>query len=227
MPIGAIVGGIATVGSAVIGSNAASKAAKTQAAAAKAANDTEYAIYQQQREDFAPWRQAGLQGLTEYANFLGLNGEEKAAAAIDRFRSSPGYEFGLTEGVRAIDRGAAASGLINSGARLRALQQYGADYADTKSGEYLNRLAALSGTGQSATQSTAQAGQNYANAYGINAMNAANARASGYINQANAITGGINNALSLGAYGAGQGWFGGGNALTAYGGGGSLSKYKG
>lgn len=111
------------------------------------------------------------------------------------YQADPGYAFRLAEGNKAIDRAAAARGNFFSGATGKALTNYGQDYA---SNEYAkaydrynqnqtnlyNRLAGLSGTGQTATQQTAQYGQNFANQAGQNMLAAGNAAAQGYQNAA-------------------------------------------
>ena len=43
----------------------------------------------------------------------------------------PGYQFGMDTGIQAVNRGAGASGLLNSGNRLQALQDFGQNYAGT------------------------------------------------------------------------------------------------
>lgn len=48
----------------------------------------------------------------------------------------PGYQFGMTQGLEAVNRGAGASGLLNSGNRLAALQNFGQNYA----GSWLDRI---------------------------------------------------------------------------------------
>jgi hypothetical protein len=84
--------------------------------------------------------------------------------------SDPGYAFGMQQGQQALDRKAAAAGGRLSGASLKAAQQYGTDYATTGYGaayqrnqDRLNRLAALAGLGQTATQASASAGSNASN----------------------------------------------------------------
>lgn len=112
-----------------------------------------------------------------------LTPAQQQQAAFDRFRNTPGYQFGLQTGFNQVQSSAAARGGLYSGATLKALQRYGNDYADQQGyTPYMNRLASLAGMGQTANSQNAQAGQNYANQTGYNLMNAANARASG-INQ--------------------------------------------
>jgi len=82
-------------------------------------------------------------------------------------------QFGLDQGRKAIDLGAGAAGLRNSGATLKALTKFGTDYAGQQAGasrgrfvndqdNLFNRLSGVAGTGQSATNATANAGLNTA-----------------------------------------------------------------
>lgn len=119
-----------------------------------------------------------------------------------RFQTTPGYEFRLGEGLKAIDRGAASRGLLKSGATIKAEQRYGEGLASSEFENYANRLASLAGIGQSATNVGVAAGQNSANAIGNALMAGGNARASGYLarGQADAnMYGGIANAFNSGA----------------------------
>lgn len=131
--------------------------------------------------------------------------------AFDAFRNTPGYQFGLDQGMKAVQASAAARGGLNSGATLKALQRYGNDYADQQGyTPYMNRLSGLFGGAQTAASSMGQAGQNYAGAYGQNMNNASQARQQSTYNSANAWQQGLN---SLGyfanQYGTNNGWWGG------------------
>jgi hypothetical protein len=115
-----------------------------------------------------------------------------------------GLQFGLNEGVKGINRQAAAAGSLNSGATLKALTRFGNDYATTKAGDAynrfsndqtnkFNRLASLAGVGQTAANSLATTSANTTNALVNNNTSAANARAAGYIGTTNALNSGISN----------------------------------
>lgn len=154
------------------------------------------------------------------------------------FREDPvtrlGFQFGLDEGTKAINRSAAAGGGLDSGATLKALTRYATDYTGTKANDsfnrYLtqntntyNRLASLAGIGQTASNANtsantsavggiASAGQNAANNISRNALYSGNAAAdaaaaTGNARAASAIAGG--NAIS-GGIGSGV------NALSNY-----------
>lgn len=139
--------------------------------------------------------------------------EQLQQEAFARFRSTPGYQFGLDTGRLQLESSAAARGGLYSGAALKALQQYGNDYADQQGyTPYMNRLASLAGMGQTANAQNAQMGMNYANQAGANLVNAGNARASGLQNSANAWSNGIGNVVGIGSWLAGQSGSGGTNA---------------
>lgn len=102
---------------------------------------------------------------------------QSRSALYEMFRQQPGYQFGLDEGRKTVEAGAAARGGLNSGATLKALTKYGQDYADAKGWQpYLNQLQSMAGLSQTASAQIGNAGQNYASAVGQSNWNAANAR---------------------------------------------------
>jgi hypothetical protein len=135
-------------------------------------------------------------------------------SALEALQDRPGYNFRFNEGQRALDSSAAARGMTMSGANIKAQTRYGQDYASNEYDREINRLLAVMGGGQVATNNQ-QSAIGQAGALNQQAtLNAGNARASAYQQQgqawangiggaANAITGGI------GAYGGIKGWFGG------------------
>jgi hypothetical protein len=92
------------------------------------------------------------------------------------FFASPDYQYRLQQGTQNVLANRAAMGGLESGAAMRELQNVGQQEAAAEYGNYFNRLATLAGYGTSAANQQAQAGQNYASAYGINAQNLANLR---------------------------------------------------
>ncbi|MDP5216696.1 hypothetical protein Q5Y75_05655 [Ruegeria sp. 2205SS24-7] len=103
------------------------------------------------------------------------------------FEQDPGYQFRLDEGTKAMERAAAARGLRLSGATMKGIGDYASGLASQEYGNAFNRLASISGTGQTATNQQIGAGQNYAAGASNAFLNAGNARASGYTNTANAF----------------------------------------
>jgi len=193
----------AIAGSAAVGLYSANKASGTQAAAADQSNQLQERMFNKQVELQEPWRQAGMNALNrmQSGDVMGM--------------MDPSYKFRLGEGMKALDRQAAARGGLISGGALKAAQRYGQDFASQEFGNAYNRLAGLAGVGQTATGAIGNA----AGTYGANAANTmmtgANARASGYVGGANALTGGLNQYLNYtqgqNMLGMLQGGAGGGN----------------
>lgn len=131
----------------------------------------------------------------QYANANMSGGTE-----YQGFQKTPGYDFQLNEGINAIDRSAASSGGLFSGATLKAAQGYGQGLANQTYDTYLNRLSGQANAGQSAAGMQGAAAQNYG-AQGSNALaNYGNAAAAGAIGVGNAINSGIGNGIGIWQY---------------------------
>jgi len=160
----AIVGGSAIVGG-VLQSNAAGRAASKQAASTDRATAEQARQYDQTREDYAPYREAGKKALGQYET------EINAPVTSADVMSDPGYQFGLSQGQLGLDRKAAAAGGRVSGAALKSAAEYANNYATTgynaayqRRQDRLNRLASLANIGQTATGGSAAAGAAKSNA---------------------------------------------------------------
>ncbi len=204
MPPAAIMGG-AMVGSALISSNAAKKAAKAQTSAADAAAAEQGRQFDISRADQMPWLQEG-QGAIRTIGDLLRSGSIFPNFTGEDLASEPGYQFGLQEGNKAIENAARARGMFMSPSTVKGLLRYGNDYAGTKFQDAYNRdmtnrttkynmLSGVAGTGQTAANTLTSAGQNYANNVGQLVTGAANARGAAGIAGANAW----GNALGQGA----------------------------
>lgn len=208
--IGGLLGMYASNNAANTQAGAARDAAQASLTASREGNALLSSMYQQNRADQEPWRAAGANALTSLTGQLpGLN----KPFGLEDFNADPGYQFRLSEGEKGLNRAAGARGMYDSGATLKALTRYNQDYATGEFGNaynrynadrtnIFNRLAAISGTGQTAASNMGNAAQNFganANANtmaGVNASNnallgGANARASGYVGGANALAGAI------------------------------------
>ena len=170
---------LAIGGSALLGASASSKAAKTQAGAADRATELQERMFEKQLELQQPFQEAGVNALNrmQSGNVMGM--------------MDPSYQFRLGEGMKALDRQAAARGGLISGGALKAAQRYGQEFASNEFGNAYNRLASMAGLGQTATGAMGGA----AGQFGANAGNlmtgAGAARASGYVGGANALTSGL------------------------------------
>lgn len=210
--------------------NAAKSAAELQKEEADNALAFQKEQWTTQQANLAPWLAAGKTGLTNLTGLLSTPGQGLLTPWTEQFKAptdvteanDPGYKFRMAQGEGALENSAAAKGGLLSGNTLEAQQQYGQDFA---SNEYnnvysramnqyelgynqfennntneFNRLAALSGIGQTAATTLGSEGQaassNVGNIdltsgaqQGADLNNAAAATASGYVGSANAWSG--------------------------------------
>lgn len=161
---------------------AVESAAGTSAAGARYAADIQKQMFEKQLALQEPWRQAGVGALNQ---LIPLAGAYKPFTAANMY-NEPGYQFRLSEGLKALDRQAAARGGLMSGSALKAAERYGQEYAGSEYQNAFNRylrereaqlqpLQSLAGVGQTTAQSLGgQAGTYGANVGNINMLNAAN-----------------------------------------------------
>lgn len=275
----AVAVGGATLVSGAMASKGAKDAAKAQGQSADQASKVQWDMFNQSRNDQAPFRAGGLSAFNEYLSNLGITPTQTASTlassdpaqaylmanpdvashpafandplahynrygknegrtwgapspfasqpapaqnsaqtmqdAFAKFRSTPGYQFGLDEGSKALQTSASAAGGLFSGKAGKALTKFGTDYADQQGySPYMNRLGAAAGIGQTATNQIGALGQNTANQVGNNLINAGNARASGIQGSANAWGSAIGQGAGLAGYmygnkgSSGWGWGG-------------------
>lgn len=135
--------------------------------------------YQDVSGMYSPYRQGGQQAYGTLADLAGLNGAGAGQAAMGQFQQSPGYQFRQQEGINALDRSASSRGMLNSGAQMKAINDYGQNMASSEYGNWLQQLQGLNQQGFQATGATADSrnllsgllNQNYAQA-GANTANA-------------------------------------------------------
>lgn len=209
--IAAAVAGTAAVGGALISSSAANHASNVAQQAATSNNALQSQIYSSNSANEQPYIQAGDKATTALNGFLGLGGDAAASkAAFDNYLASTGYQFNRQQGLDAVTQSQAASGLLNSGATLKALDAYGTGEADQYGQQYVDNLSGVANRGVGGANALAGQGQSYANAVSSNNNSAATASGNAAISNANTINGLIGNALGAYALTRGQSSFGGG-----------------
>ena len=169
---------------------AASTAANIGTGAADRASQLQQNQYDQTRADLAPYRTAGTNALAQLTAGTAPGGQFTKSFGMSDFEQDPGYGFRMSEGLKALDRTAAARGGLLSGATLKGAQRYGQDLGSqeyqnafnryqTNRSNLINPLQSLAGVGQTSTNQGIAAGSNYATNVGNLGMGAA-------ANQANA-----------------------------------------
>ena len=201
---------------AAVGLFAANKqagAAKDAAAAANEQQDKALALQTRMYEEGIarqqPYSNIGL----EFTNRLADMQRNGAGAGANMLNADPGYNFRLSEGLKSLDRTAAARGGMLSGGALKAAQRYGQDYASNEFGNAYNRMAGLASLGPSSAGVMNNLGSNYS-------TNAGNTMSNMGVNTGNALLAATNARTSaytgagnqFGKYLSGGGGFGGAQA---------------
>ena len=186
----------------VIGAVGSTSAARTQSKAVDRATEAQERMFEKQIELQEPFRKVGVNALPEL-----VKASKYTPFTMEQFEADPGYAFRLQEGLKALDRSAAARGGLLSGATLKGAQRYGQELGSQEFTNAFNRyqlerqarlnpLQSLAGMSQTAANTMSnqagQFGQNLAES----AAQMGNIRASGYMNTANALTGGLNQYLN-------------------------------
>lgn len=148
----------------------------------------------------------------ELMGLLDLGGNpDEASRAFNTFLGSTPYQFQTQQGMNAITGSNAARGMLDSGATLKALNNYGQNMGKTALNGYINNLLNLGTRGMDALKTVgsagSQAGQAGASALMGGANNAAQLTMSGVADQnagMQGLFGGIDSALGN-AFGMQQG----------------------
>lgn len=188
------------------GGSAAGEASDAYAAAIGQAIAEQRAAREQARSDVAPWRQAGGTALNQVAGLLNLPGYDRIDPTAT-LRATPGYEWALNQGIGALDRSAAAKGLLTSGAQQKGLLAYGQGLADQTYNNYLGNVTNLSNTGQNAATfqgtTSMNAAGNIGNLYNQLGQSQAQGILAGYNADQSGISSILNGVLGLGGLGLG------------------------
>lgn len=153
---------ILPIAASLLGSSMQADAATSAADATNAQNqkalDLQEKIYRENVARQQPFLDTG----TEFFNKL-ADLHRNPASGNAMMQMDPGYGFRLSEGLKALDRQAAARGGLISGGALKAAQRYGQNFASNEFGNAYNRLASLANTGPRAAGVVSDLGTNFAN----------------------------------------------------------------
>ena len=163
MVAAAVVGGLATVGSAAYSANQAKKGAKAQVEAGDRASALEQQsadkqlalqreIWEKQQADYKPYLEQGTWGINRLGDLM-KKGSGQLNNPFDTYLKSkglsggqfntnnPAYQFQLKQGQQALDRSSAARGMGYSGAQMKAAQEYGQGLASQQYDKEYNRAS--------------------------------------------------------------------------------------
>lgn len=188
--------------SGLFGKDASESAADAQVQAGQESNALQRYMFDQGRADLEPWRAAGRSALDRLTAGTAPGGEFMRRFGPSDFQADPGYQFRMSEGLKGLERSGLRSGGIDGGPMLKGFMRFGQDLGSQEYGNaynryntdmstQYNRLAGLSGTGQTTAQQVANLGAGMATNVGNTMQGIGNSRASGYIGGANALAGAL------------------------------------
>jgi hypothetical protein len=181
--LGGYMQGQSAKDAAEVTASASTRAAELQREAQREALALQTRMYDEAVARQQPYYQAGTNALAQ------MQGRTNAMPPAFQFRpdqltTDPGYGFRFSEGLKALERSAAARGGLLSGGTGKALTRYGQEAASQeygnafnrglteynalrqREGEEYNRLAGLAGVGGTTAQQLTAAGQNYGTSAG-------------------------------------------------------------
>ncbi|QDP68076.1 MAG: hypothetical protein Unbinned5081contig1003_8 [Prokaryotic dsDNA virus sp.] len=174
-------------------------------------------MYNESKDRLNPYSEEGersfgdlasmVRGYQNFSNAENPYRDHSGVFSMQDFEQDPGYRFRQEEGMKGIERGAAAKGSLNSGATLKALARYNQGLASDEyqnaynrfnndynnsynryNNDYNTKLTNLSNLvnyGMNANSALAGQGMNYANTFANNQINLGNAIAANELNKGN------------------------------------------
>jgi hypothetical protein len=181
------------------------QAGQTGADAARYAAEIQRQMFERQVALQEPWRQSGVNALAQLVPLA----SQYTPFGMQQFQQDPGYAFRMSEGMKALERSAAARGGLLSGAQMKGVQRYGQDLGSQEYQNAFNRyqaerqarlgpLQSLAGVGQTSSQGIGNQAQMLGQNLGNLAMTGAATQAQGGLAAANVRAsqyGGLGSAL--------------------------------
>jgi len=144
--VGTVGAGVALVGGAFSAREqrkGIESASQTSAAASRKAQETQMQMFEQQRADVEPWRQAGITALGRLEQMAGetptgampeleLPSLPSLEEVAETFKDLPGYKERFASGIAARDASASATGRLGGGGYQKELTKYGQEYASSE-----------------------------------------------------------------------------------------------
>lgn len=157
-PISAVIGGVATLGSSVIGSSAAKSAGAAQERAAMLGVEEQRAAREETRRLLQPYVSAGDPALQALMGALGLRGPEEQAAFVAQQEQSPIFQALARQGEEAMLQQASATGGLRGGNLQGALAQFRPALLNQFLEQQYSRLGGLTTLGQQSAVGVGSAG---------------------------------------------------------------------
>lgn len=207
-PISGIIAGVGSIGSAVAGSKAASKASNAQVQAAQLGVDEMRAAREQMRQLLSPYVAAGGPALQAQLAALGLSGPEAQQAFVAQQEQSPIFQALARQGEEAILQQASATGGLRGGNTQGALAQFRPAMLNQFLEQQYNRLGGMTQLGQRSAAGVGAEGMSAAGNIANLFQQQGAARAGGAMAQGQALGGLFGSIGQIGGLGLAAGGLG-------------------
>jgi hypothetical protein len=202
-----IVGGASLIGG-YMQSQAAGKAADQYGQTAERGLQYNREMFDKINEQNAPYRALGENAASRYGQFIDNGYFTQQPSMDDMTRLMPNYQFGLSQGMGALNSQLNAAGGLVSGNAIQGAQQFAQGYAGNALTDAFNQFQANRSNVASNLGAGVGFGQN-ANATTATAASGATANASNLLSS-------IGNAQAAGTMGAANAWASGLNNISNY-----------
>lgn len=160
-PVIAAIGAATSVAQGISSGKGAKKAAQAQERAAAQQRALYEKIYNQNSANFQGDITLGDAAARRQAALLGLEGGD-GSNPTEILRNTPGYEFRMAEMMKGVNSNAYSSGMGNSGATLKALQDRAYGVADQGFNNYFGQVGSVADRGVGAKSALAGVSTNFA-----------------------------------------------------------------
>lgn len=207
----------AVLGAAALGAGAqmhgASKASKAQQAAAREAMAFQMQMAERAQNALSPYLNVGRFGAEQLQANLPYSTSQIQMLDQQGLENLPGYQFTRDQGLKAVQAGAAARGLGNSGTAMKGAERFAAGLADqtygnqfdryfnlenTNRANAFNRPFAVAGMGANAAGQLAGVLTGTGQGVSNNMIGIGNAQGAAAMAQGNAIAGAANSVMGYG-----------------------------
>lgn len=148
----------ASVGSAVVQSNAAKRASSQQSAAAQQGIEEQRRQFDAMQALLKPYVEAGTGALSNQLALAGVSGAEAQQKAINALQQGPEFNALVQQGEQGILQSAAATGGLRGGNVQGALAQFRPQVLSSLIEQQYNRLGGLATAGQNAATGVGTSG---------------------------------------------------------------------
>ena len=195
---------IATIGSAIIGSNASSSAAQQAQQGSANASAAQLGMFNTVQGQTSPYSAQGTTAINQLGAMTAPGGSMVTPFTNTDLNANlaPNYQFQLNQGLGQTNNAANLQTGLVSGNAMMAGNKFAQDYAggayqnafnnfNTSQGNIYNRLSGIANQGIQANQTLAGSATGAANGISSAATNAGNAAAAGTMGSANSISNGL------------------------------------